>query len=160
MVRIDLSIDVSFRLLWKISRSKHWVMVFNFSKKDYISWLALSQNLKNRVRLRRFAEGILFLWQLQENFLISFYYKFAGFFSKWWGSILKRSLIKRTCSWLNKLLVLWTLNRQAEIFLRTAYWIMKISWKHHPEGWSKNISNKPYKTKMGRNFFVKRKKFS
>ena len=34
-----------------------------------ITRLALSQNLKNGVWLRRFAEGVLFLWQLQENFL-------------------------------------------------------------------------------------------
>ena len=56
--------------------------------------------------------------------------------------------------------VLWTLNRRVKIFLRTAYWIMKISWKHHTGGWGKNISKRPYKVKMGRSFFTKRKKFS
>ena len=35
-----------------------------------------------------------------------------------WGKyLLKRSLIKHTCSLRDKLLVLWTLNRQAKIFL-------------------------------------------
>ena len=51
----------------KLQQSKHIVMVFNFSKKD--SRLALSQDLKNGVYLRRFAEGVLFLWQLPENVL-------------------------------------------------------------------------------------------
>ena len=47
-------------------------MVFNFSKKDSITRLALSQNLKNGIWLRRFAEGVLFLWQRRENFLSLF----------------------------------------------------------------------------------------
>ena len=33
-------------------------------------------------------------------------------------SISKHSLIKHTCLWHDKLIVLWTLNRQAKIFLR------------------------------------------
>ena len=60
----------------------------------------------------------------------------------------------------DKLVLLWILNRQAKLFLRSAYWIMKISWKHHTGGWSKNILKKPYKVKRERNFFLKRKKFS
>ena len=39
----------------------------------------------------------------------------------------KRSLIKHTCSWRDRLIVLWTLNRQAKIFLR----ILNISLSHH-----------------------------
>ena len=36
----------------------------------------------------------------------------------WWEKYLsKRSLIKHTCSWRDKLIVLWTLNGQAKIFL-------------------------------------------
>ena len=89
-------------------------------------------------------------------FLVSFYSKFSGFFSERWGKhFSKRSLIKHNCSWRDKLIVLWTLNRQAKIFLRTAYWIMKISWKHHTGGWSKNISKKGCKVKMVRIFFEK-----
>ena len=37
-------------------------MVFKFGKKDSITRLALSQGLKNGVCLKRFAEGVLFLW--------------------------------------------------------------------------------------------------
>ena len=74
----------------------------------------------------------------------------------------KRSLIKRTRSWHHTLFVLWTLNRQAKIFLCTAYWIMKIGGKHHTGDWGKNISKKNITRSnlMGRNFFVKRKMFS
>ena len=37
----------------------------------------------------------------------------------WWEKYLsKRSQIKHTCSWRDKLIALWTLNRQAKIFLR------------------------------------------
>ena len=37
----------------------------------------------------------------------------------WWEKYLsKHSLIKHTCSWCDKLIVLWRLNRQAKIFLR------------------------------------------
>ena len=131
---------LSFRLLRKISCSKHAVVVFNISKKDSISRLALSQNLKNGVWLRRFAEGVLFLWQLQDIFLNLFLWQICRLFLvNGGGSISKCSLIKRTCLWLNKLLVLWTLNRGVKIFLRTAYWIMNISWKHYTGGWGKNI---------------------
>ena len=38
--------------------------------------------------------------------------------ARWWKKYLsKRSLITHTCSWHDKLVVLWTLNRQAKIFL-------------------------------------------
>ena len=38
--------------------------------------------------------------------------------ARWWKKYLsKPSLIKHTCSWCDKLVVLWTLNRQAKIFL-------------------------------------------
>ena len=38
--------------------------------------------------------------------------------ARWWEKYLwKRSLIKHTCSWRDKRVVLWTLNRQAKIFL-------------------------------------------
>ena len=40
-------------------------MVFNFSKKDSITGLALSRNMKNGVWQRSFAEGVLFFWELQ-----------------------------------------------------------------------------------------------
>ena len=89
----------------------------------------------------------------------SFYNKCASFFSKWYRMYLsKRTLIKLTYSWRDKFFVLWTMNRQAKIFLRNAYWIMKITWKHHTGSWGKIFQEKPYKVKMGRNFFVKRKK--
>ena len=39
--------------------------------------------------------------------------------AQWWEKYLqKRSLIKHTCSWCDKLNILWTLKRQAKIFLR------------------------------------------
>ena len=39
--------------------------------------------------------------------------------ARWWEKyLLKRSLIKHTCWWRDKLTVLWTLNKQAKIFLR------------------------------------------
>ena len=37
----------------------------------------------------------------------------------WWEKYFsKRSLVKHTCSWRDKLMVLWTVNRQANIFLQ------------------------------------------
>ena len=106
-------------------------------------------------------KAFYFFSKFQKIFWVSFYSKFAAFFSKWWKKYLsKRSLIKHVCLWNNKLIVLGTLNRQAKIFLRIAYWIMKISWKHHTGGWGKNISKKPCKVKRGRKVFIKRKKFS
>ena len=72
----------------------------------------------------------------------------------------KHSPIKGTCSWRDKHFVIWTLKRRAKIFLRTAYWTMKISWKHPTGGWGKIFEKNPYKVKIRWNFFVKRKKFS
>ena len=44
---------------------------------------------------------------------------FSHHLVQWWEEYLsKRSLIKQSCSWCDKLIVLWTLNRQAKIFLR------------------------------------------
>ena len=46
--------------------------------------------------------------------------------AQWWEKYLsKRSLIKHTRSWHDKLIVLWTLNRQTKVFLR-----MKMLIKH------------------------------
>ena len=50
---------------------------------------------------------------------------------RWWEKYLsKRSLIKLTCSSRDKLLVLWTLNRQAKYFYlyQNALW-----WNHSPD---------------------------
>ena len=44
---------LSFRLLWKISCSKDIAMIFNFSKKDSITRLALSRNLSKAFCWRR-----------------------------------------------------------------------------------------------------------
>ena len=45
--------------------------------------------------------------------------------ARWWGKHLsKRSLIKHTCSWYDKLIVLWILNRQAKVFLHISKHIM------------------------------------
>ena len=41
------------------------------------------------------------------------------------NDLLKRSLIKHTCSWRDKLIVLWKLNRQAKIFLRKKFLVYK-----------------------------------
>ena len=58
-------------------------MVFNLSKKDFITGFALSQNLKKtEFDLRCYAEGVLFFWELQESSRVPFYSKFAGIFSK------------------------------------------------------------------------------
>ena len=52
----------------------------------------------------------------------------------------KHSPLKHTCSWHGKLIVLWTLNRQAKISLRTflnCYWQNLMSWRdtgHHLQG--------------------------
>ena len=46
-LRIDLSIDVFFQFIVKISCSKHVVVAFNFSKKDPITRLALSRSLES-----------------------------------------------------------------------------------------------------------------
>ena len=48
-LKIYLSIDVAFWLLSKISCSKHVDTVFNYSKKDRITRLVPSWNLKNGV---------------------------------------------------------------------------------------------------------------
>ena len=104
-------------------------------------------------------KAFYFCGKFQKIFWVSFYSKFAGFFSKWWKKYLsKRSLIKHVCLWHDKLIVLWTLNRQAKIFLRIAYWIMKISWKHHTGGWGKNISKKPLQGQERKERFHKTKK--
>ena len=42
-------------------------------------------------------------------------------------NLLKRSLIEHTSSWRNKLIILWTLNRQAKIFLRI--WIYQAKFE-------------------------------
>ena len=48
---------------------------------------------------------------------------FSHHWAQWWKKYLsKRSLIKHTCSWRDKLIVLWTLNRQAKTFLLIQYW--------------------------------------
>ena len=36
----------------------------------------------------------------------------------------KRSPLKNTCSWRDKLIVLWILNRQEKIFLHTSFWYL------------------------------------
>ena len=45
--------------------------------------------------------------------------------SRWWEEYLsKRSPLKHTCSWRDKLIVLWILNREAKIFLHISKRIM------------------------------------
>ena len=47
--------------------------------------------------------------------------------SPWWEKHhSKRSLIKHTCTWREKLIVLWTLNRQAKIFLRISNRLVQV----------------------------------
>ena len=153
-----MSIDVAFQVIVKNITFKARVKVFNFSKKDSITRLSLSQNLK-----KEFDQGVLLMafysfGSFEKSFWVS-YNKCAGFFSKWCGKYLpKRSLIKRTCSWRDKFFVLWTLNNQAKKFLRTAYWIIRSVENITPEVGVKIFQEKPYKGKMGRNLFVKRKK--
>ena len=54
------------------------------------------------------------------------------YIAQWWEKYLqKRSLIKHTCSWRDKLIILWTLKRQAKIFLRISLILLlaKKIWK-------------------------------
>ena len=49
--------------------------------------------------------------------------------AQWWEKYLsKRSLIKHTCSWRDKVIVLWTLNRWAKIFLCMLFQFLKNLW--------------------------------
>ena len=51
--------------------------------------------------------------------------------SRWWGKYLsKRSLIKHTCSWRFKFIILWTMNRQTKILLGISKCIMGKSLHH------------------------------
>ena len=50
---------------------------------------------------------------------------FERYFSRYREKYLsKRSLLKHTCSWRDKLIVLWILNRQEKIFLCTPFWYL------------------------------------
>ena len=49
--------------------------------------------------------------------------------ARWWEKYLsKRSVIKHTCSWRDKLIALWTLNRQAKIFLRIYIIFLRVKY--------------------------------
>ena len=50
-------------------------------------------------------------------------------FSLTYFSSPKRSLIKHTCSWHDKLIVLWTLHREAKIFIHKSYQYLSIGSK-------------------------------
>ena len=63
---------LSFRLLWKISCSKHEAVVFNFSKKEY-HWICSKLESDNEFWLRCFAEGVLFFWELQKKIFESLF---------------------------------------------------------------------------------------
>ena len=57
------------------------------------------------------------------------------YFARWWEKYLsKDSLIKHTCSWHDKLIVLWTLNRQAKIFLHIIF-LSKIKFTTYFGRW-------------------------
>ena len=76
-----------FRLLWKISSSKHVVTDVNFGKREPLTRLALSRSLKNGICQSRYAEGALysenFCWTFRNFFVLeSLYSEFAVFFSK------------------------------------------------------------------------------
>ena len=68
--------------------------------------------------LKRFYEGNTISLSCHEQVcLIGL--RFERFFSRWWEKYpSKCSLIKHTCSWCDKTIALWTLKRQAKIFLR------------------------------------------
>ena len=57
-----------------------------------------------------------FLWRVwQRTTTIT-----RGYTYKWWEKYLsKRSALKHTCSWHDKLIVLWILNRQTKMFLHS-----------------------------------------
>ena len=62
-----------------------------------------------------------------ENFGYLTLTRFFFHLVQWWEKyISKCSLIKHTCSWRNKLTVLWALNRQAKIFLRISIFRVNV----------------------------------
>ena len=141
--------------MWKIC-SKHRVMVCKLWTLSLdLPWVRI---WKTEFDWSILLKAFYSFDDFKKVFWASFYSKFAGFFSKWWKNYLsKRSLIKRTCSW-REVIVLWTLNRQAKIFLRTAYWIIKICWTHHTGGWGENTSKKLLQGQDGKKLFRRTKK--
>ena len=63
---------------------------------------------------------------------------FERYFSRWWEKYLsKRSPLKHTCSWRDKLIILWILNRQAKIFLRIILFF--LIWNVGLRYWQRKI---------------------
>ena len=62
------------------------------------------------------------LWRHRKHCYITLHFWYNKFITSW------TSMFKHTCSWRDKLIVLWTLNRQAKICLRYTYayflWIL------------------------------------
>ena len=119
------------------NRLVHWCCLSGYCEKyhaqnmEFWSSVAVKKALSLdlawvRIWKTEFDSGVLLkafysFGNFKKIFWVSFYDKFAGFFRKWWGKYLsKQCLIKRNCSWRDKLFVLWALNRRAKIFLRTA----------------------------------------
>ena len=69
---LDLPIDVALQVFAKYM-FKARVIVFNFSQKDCITGIDLSQNRKNGVWLRLFVEGVLFFWVTSRKFFESLF---------------------------------------------------------------------------------------
>ena len=91
-----MSLGVVFKVIVK---NMFKAQSYGLQVMDSIIRLALSQNLKNGV-WSILLKAFYSFDDFKKVFWVSFYSKFAGFFSKWWKKYLsKRSLIKRTCSW-------------------------------------------------------------
>ena len=69
--------------------------------------------------LRNFFLSVSFIVSLQVRIFPLNMRDIIIYVSRWWEKYLwKSSLIKHTCSWRDRLIILWTLDRQAKIFLR------------------------------------------
>ena len=81
------------------------------------------------VTLRNFFLSVSFIVSVQVRiFPLNMLYIII-YVAQWWEKCLsKRSLIKHTCSWRDKLIALRTLKRQAKIFLRISKMEMLDVW--------------------------------
>ena len=87
-------------------------MWLGFFKECMVSLIFLGINL--------FSLPVTFFWSQLKVHIYSLNMRdIIIYVARWWEKYLsKRSLLKNTCSWHDKLIVLWILNRQAKIFLR------------------------------------------
>ena len=81
------------------------------------------------VTLRNFFLSVSFIVSVQVRIFPLNMRDIIIYVARWWEKYLsKRSLIKHTCSWRDKLIALRTLKRQAKIFLRISKMEMLDVW--------------------------------